>query len=176
MNKIETIGTLKDGEKDYKPGHMYLLDAPRKSGTIDTLMVFADEELPAGPVKVTGTVRAEYIHGIGVPVYVVPEVIETLDGVEAFSTVSVTGMLKKDPVCRRTKKDKNICTILLVTDDGTMPVLLWGDMAKEAPEKYKAGMRLSVKGRLQSREYPDRNGGRRTAWELSASRVALEKD
>lgn len=175
MSKIEIIGTLRDGGKDYKPGHMYLLDAPRKSDTVDTLMVFASEELPEGPVKVTGTIRAEYIRDIGVPTFIVPEKIETLDGVEPLNDVSLTGSLKKVPVCRKTKKEQNISTVLLVTDDGTVPVLLWGDTAKEAPDKYKAGDRLTVRGRLQSREYPA-GESRKTVWELSARKVSLAKE
>lgn len=176
MNNIEVIGTLRDGEKEYKQGHLYLLDAPRKSDTIDTLMVFANEELPVGPVKVTGKLQSGYIHKVGVPTYILPETIEALESVDALSDASITGTLKKDPVCRQTKKNKNICTILVVTDDGTVPVLLWGDVAKEAPEKYRAGDRLNVRGRLQSREYPGKDEGKRTAWELSARKVALAKE
>lgn len=176
MNKIEAIGTLKKGDKEYKQGQLYLLDVARKSDTIDTLMVFADAELPEGLVKVTGKLQSGYIHKIGVPTYILPDTIETLDAANVLSDAHITGKLKKDPVCRQTKKNKNICTILVVTDDGTIPVLLWGDTAKEAPEKYHTGDMLDIRGRLQSREYPDKNDNKHTAWELSARKVVLAKE
>lgn len=177
MNKIEAIGTLRDGGKEYKQGRLYLLDVPRRSDTVDTLMVFADEELPLGPMKVTGTLQSGYIHKLGVPTYIQPETVEVLtEAGEVLSDASVEGRLKKDPVCRKTKKGKSMCTILVVTDDGTVPVLLWGTAAEEAPGKYRAGDRLLIKGRLQSREYPAKDGSVRTAWELSARKVAMAKE
>lgn len=174
MNKIEVIGTMKDGEKDYKPGHLYLMEAPRKSGNIDTLMVLSKEKLliPEGTVKLTGHMVADYIAGIGVPVYIVPESIVQVPS-EVYSEGTATGTLKADPVCRKTKKEKSICTIIIITEDGPVPTLLWGDNASEAPGKYKAGDTLTVTGRLQSREFPGKKGGTRTTYELSARKAGF---
>ena len=178
MNKIEVVGTLKDGGKNYKQGHLYLLDVPRKSGVIDTLMVFPKDgvQLSEGPIRIVGRIQSQYIKTIGVPVYIIPEDVEPRDVVEVSSDATATGTLKEDPVCRKTKTDKNICTLLLITDDGTVPVLLWGDLAKEAPNKFKAGDRLTARGRLQSREYPDKNGGKRQTWELSARKIKFARE
>lgn len=173
MNDSVISGTLKKGGTDYRQGYLYILEVPRKSGAVDSLMVISKTPgLMEGPVKITGHVRSEYIHKIGVPVYIVPEKIESVEDL-GESRTTVTGRLKEDPVCRHTKKGKSVSTILLVTNDGTVPVLLWGKDAEEVSEKYKGGDMLTASGRLRSREYPDKKGQTRTAYELSASKVKL---
>lgn len=173
MNDSVISGILKKGDKDYPQGCLYMLDVPRRSGTVDSLMVLSHTpDLMEGPVTITGHVKAEYIHKIGVPVYIVPEKIEPAEETGPSKT-TVTGRLKEDPVCRKTKQGKAVSTILLVTNDGTVPVLLWGKRAETAPEKFKAGDMLTASGRLQSRDYPDKKGGARTTYELSATSVEL---
>lgn len=173
MNDSVITGILKKGDMEYPQGCLYILEVPRKSGDMDSLMVFSRTPgLMEGPVKITGHVKSEYIHKIGVPVYIVPEKIEPAEET-GMSRTTVTGRLKEDPVCRHTKKGKSVSTILLVTNDGTVPVLLWGKNAEEVSEKYKGGDMLTASGRLRSREYPDKKGQTRTTYELSASRVGL---
>lgn len=173
MNKIEVSGNLKKGDRKYASGYFYQLDVARRSGTVDTLMVLStDDRLMEGDVFITGHVRSEYIHGLGVPVFIVPEKVEAMqDGTDGFSETVITGTLKADPACHNTRTSKVISTVLVITDEGTVPVLLWGGTAKKAAETYKAGDRIQVAGRLQSRNYPDRKGNEHTTYELSANRI-----
>ncbi len=174
MNKIIANGILKKAEKPYDSRYLYWLEVARKSGTIDTVMVLSEDGgLMEGLVKITGALKSEYIHPVGVPVFIVPEMVEPgEEKAEVSSEAVVTGTLKHNPVCRTTKKGKNVSTILLITEGGTIPVLLWNDNAKQAPDKFKEGDTLTATGRLQSREYPVKDGAR-TTYELSARKIIL---
>lgn len=175
MNEITVSGTLKKDGSKYKPGCLYWLDVMRKSGVIDKIMVFSrDENLMEGDVLITGCVKAEYIQGLGVPVFIVPDSIEPMqDDKNRISEVTVLGILKADPVLRTIKSGKYISTIILMTAEGPVPILLWNGNAKIASETYKAGDMLKVTGRLQSREYSDRKGKKHTTYELSAHKIKL---
>lgn len=176
MNKIEVYGNLTKTDKKYVPGYVYELAIRRKSGTIDTIMVISPESgLMEGSVHITGHVRSEYIHGVGVPVFIVPEMIEAGTEESGFSETVVTGTLKDVPKCRSTKSGKAVATILVITEEGTIPTLLWGGNATSTAETYKAGDRIRVTGRMQSREYPDKKGNIHTTYELSASRIEKEE-
>lgn len=185
MSEIKIKGTLKAGDKKYGPGHEYLLEVARKSGNIDTLLVLikpdGDEQIPTGPVSITGSLKAEYIHGLGVPAYIAPEHIDAISEEELkagpVSEAVVTGRIKSDIKCRKTRGDKIIASMLLKTEDGMIPVILWGGNAKKAEANFKAGMSVTITGRMQSREYPNPKGeGMRTTYELSAVRMEAAKE
>lgn len=179
MNKIVVNGILKRDGKEYAAGHAYRLDVARKSGTVDSLLVLhPDNTLPEGPVAITGKLKSEYIHGLGVPAYIAPDTVTAVTENEAagVSEASVTGTLKAVPKCRKCRNTHNakvIASILLKTEDGTIPVILWGNSAKKAEDKFRAGDTVTVTGRMQSREYSDKKGGRHTTYELSSYRVEL---
>lgn len=167
MNQTKVCGNLRDGGTEYAPGHLYWLDVERKSGAVDTLMVLSPgEKLPEGQVQVTGRICSEYIHGVGVPVFIVPASVEP-GGDGGSSEACVHGTLKKDPVLRKTSKGTDISSVLLMTEDGPVPTVLWGGPARKVVKTLKKGSPLHVNGRLQSRTFPLRRGGTRTTWELS---------
>lgn len=171
MNEVAINGVLINEGKEYNPGHVYTLDVTRRSGVTDILLVLSpDGGLLEGEVHITGHVRAEYIRGLGVPLFIVPDSVEagTADGA---SRTTVTGMLKADPVCRATKTARSIASICIRTEEGMVPAVLWGKAARDAETKYKAGDMVKVTGRLQSREYPDRKGEWHTTYELSAAGI-----
>lgn len=179
MNKITVGGILRHGEKKYAPGYEYHLDVTRKSGTVDSLLVLSpDENLPEGGVTITGKLRSEYIHGVGVPAFIVPDIVEPADEEKynGLSEAVVTGTIKSDPKCRATYSAKSITSILLRTEEGMIPVLLWGGNAKKAEKDFKAGDRITVTGRMQSREYPDKNKVRHITYELSGSKAEMAED
>lgn len=172
MNKVEVNGMLRKGTHAYESGSLYWLDVTRKSGTVDTLMVLSpDDGLTEGSVNMSGTLKAEYINGVGVPVFIVPEsvVIGKDDG---HSETVVTGVLKKRPECRKTHGGKLIASILVNVDGSQVPVILWGTTARNAEKTLNSGDMVKVSGRLQSREYTDRKKNQRhTTWELSATSI-----
>lgn len=176
MNNCKVHGVLRKGDKKYIPGYLYWLDVTRKSGTVDTIMVISpDGNLTEGSVHIDGHVRSEYIKDFGVPTFIVPDNIEEGEA-DGISETTVTGRIKAKPVCRNTKRDTPVSTILLITDDGTIPVLLWNGNAKMAASVYDAGDLVTASGRMQSREYPDKKGNIRIAYELSAKNICLAED
>ena len=184
MNEIKICGNLRKEDKKYEDGHLYLLEVKRKSGFLDKLMVLSpDDTLTCGSVCITGHIKSDYIEGLGVPVFIIPDMVESVgkddrelkpENGDYFSRTTITGKLKTAPVCRKIK-DGFISTVLVVTEDGTVPVLLWNDTAKAAAEKYKAKDEVKVSGRLQSRDYPDKNGVWHTTYELSARKFNAVK-
>lgn len=72
-------------------------------------------------------------------------------------------MLNLDIACNRNRKDAN----------GDYPtdffsVVLWGKTAEIVSEHFDKGDSIIVSGRMESRKYEDKNGNKRTAWELQA--------
>lgn len=176
MNRIRIHGILRRGDKEYVPGYLYWLDVARRSGTIDRLIVLSpDPALIEGEVYITGHLHAEYLDKVGVPVFIVPEAVEP--GIsDGTSRAELTGIIKADPICRFTVGAKTpIASIILKTDEGPIPVIVWGGNAKRAAERLKAGMEVRVVARLQSRMYPDKNGDEHTTYELSASQIGRLK-
>lgn len=171
MNKITINGILKKGNVRYAPGYVYWLDVTRKSGTVDKLLVISpDDGLMEGSVYITGHMAARYLKDLGVPVYIVPETVEECTD-SNLSEAVITGILKKDLVCRNTHKGKCITTLHLKTDDGQIPAILWGSTAMDAVNTFHAGDMVKVIGRLQSREYPDKKRCKHTTYEISGHTI-----
>lgn len=182
MNRIRISGTIArdDGTFGKESENLYWLDVRRNSGTVDRLMVFADGDVPEGDVTVEGTLKAAYRKGVGVPAFIEAEnVVPAREGEQGTNDAAVTGVLKEDPVCReKERKDggspdrpgpRYLSSIVLKTESGPIPVVLWGVTAKKAAEQLHAGDRITATGRMQSRRYRTKDGRRRTAYELSAS-------
>lgn len=182
MNRIKASGTITrdDGTFGKESENLYWLDVRRNSGTVDRLMVFADCDVPEGEVTVDGIVKAAYRKGVGVPSFIeAASVMPAQEGEQGLNKAYVEGVLKEDPVCREVpRKDggkpdrtgpRYISSVILRTDKGPVPVVLWGSMAKKAAEELRAGDRLEAGGRMQSRRYRTKDGRRRTAYELSAA-------
>lgn len=182
MNRIKASGTITrdDGTFGKESENLYWLDVRRNSGTVDRLMVFADCDVPEGEVTVDGIVKAAYRKGVGVPSFIeAASVMPAQEGEQGLNKAYVEGVLKEDPVCREVpRKDggkpdrtgpRYISSVILRTDKGPVPVVLWGSMAKKAAEELRAGDRLEAGGRMQSRRYCTKDGRRRTAYELSAA-------
>lgn len=169
MTKITANGVLTKTEERYAGRFAYRFAITRKSGTVDTLLVLSETgNLTEGPVKIEGSLHASYIHAMKcVPVVIYPDNVKT-DEDNGYSESEVTGTLKETPVCRKTKGGFSIASVLIITDDGPVPVLVWGEKAEEAVNTFKAGDKVSARGRLQSREYPSRDGNSHVTYELSS--------
>lgn len=178
MTSCEINGILRKSNTKFDNGVLYWLEVPRRSETgdtekpaVDTLMVIVPEEtLPEGCVHIVGHVEAAWLPGFGVPTFVVPHTVVPFEGpLDGLSRTTITGSIKEDPVMRTTHQKKTLSTVLVITDEGTIPVLLWGKNAEKAQNEFQAGDIVDVVGRLKSRIYRPKNGiGPRTAYELSA--------
>lgn len=180
MNKIMVNGILVKGDTvrqcdlRYNGKQVYTLTVTRKSDRVDHLLVLSpDENLPEGPVCIKGNLHAEYIHYLNsVPVVIFPDLVKP-DRSNGYSETELTGIVKAKPKARMTKSGLAITSVLLNTEDGPVPILLWGKNATDAEEMLEAGDVIKVMGRLQSREYPDKKKNNRTTYELSARKFEI---
>lgn len=187
MNRIRVSGNLTNCNEKHVLGYRYSLEVVRRPGAKrgqpakDTLMVLSrDPDLLEGDVLITGSLEAVYMKGFGVPVFIVPESVEAAGSGtmkdkrgQDLSESVITGTVKEKPACRKTRTGKPIANVRVMTDKGPVPVVLWDKKAEEAPGIYDAGDVVQVRGRLQSREYPLKKGGKRTTYEVSSSRVEI---
>ncbi|MDR0856255.1 MAG: single-stranded DNA-binding protein [Clostridiales bacterium] len=98
------------------------------------------------------------------------------------NTIELTGYLCKPPVYRTTPFKREISDLLLAVNraynkSDYIPCICWGRNARYAKD-LRVGARVTVSGRIQSREYQKRteDGGAvtKTAFEVSVSKVSGE--
>ena len=164
------------------------LEVPRLSGTTDTLQVMAPEDLMAQTpvdggdmVEVAGQIRSFNSRGETGRKLIISVYAERLglSTGEPVNQVELEGTVCKVPIYRRTPLGREICDVMLAVNrpyrrTDYLPCILWGRAAREAAQ-LGVGARLSLTGRLQSREYLkvlDGVGQRRTAYEVSAISAA----
>ncbi|MBE5731028.1 MAG: single-stranded DNA-binding protein [Clostridiales bacterium] len=96
----------------------------------------------------------------------------------------LTGYVCKAPMYRTTPFNREICDVLLAVNraydkSDYIPCIAWGRNARFVKD-IAVGQKLSVSGRIQSREYNKRldNGDMetRTAYELSINKIFMEED
>lgn len=99
--------------------------------------------------------------------------------------VLLSGYLARDPDVRFTQKGSAMCAFTVgVTrryqdtatgewkdDVSWVPVVVWGPAAERLKDKLKKGSPVHVEGRLQSEQYEDKTGQKRSALKVVARRV-----
>lgn len=97
--------------------------------------------------------------------------------------VILVGNLGKDPEVRYIQNGNAVCNLrLAVTErrkDGDnwkdhtewMDVVTWGKTAENVGQYLAKGSKIYVEGRLQTREYDDKDGNKRKATEVNASQI-----
>ena len=181
MDSMPSFSHENHGRRFYR----FVLAVERLSGTVDRLNILTDLALleaadlcPGEWVSVTGQVRSyNEVTPTGrhlrISVYA-----EELDGLcdRADNRIELTGVLCKDPVYRRTPLGREICDGMLAVSRSCrrsdyLPCIFWGRTARQIAG-LTAGARITLTGRLQSREYiktlADGTTTRRTAFEVSA--------
>lgn len=194
MNNIIISGTIFGnpefshevyGEKFYN----FYIDSERKSGTLDTLMCIIPEilmkDLQIGEKnKLIGEIRTRNYFvdkKSHLQIFVfVKEVAEY--GEEDVDDVEVTGYIAKNPVYRKTPFGREIADVLIANNrrygkSNYIPSIAWGRNAMKVSD-MRVGTKISVKGRLQSREYvkrfEDGTEETRTVYELSINNLEKE--
>lgn len=96
----------------------------------------------------------------------------------SYNLIVIEGRLTRDPELKATRDGKNVCVFTVAVDrerrDGETDFFecVAFDRQAETHSKYlKKGSRVLVQGRMQSRTYESRNGGRMTSWGISTDRV-----
>ena len=196
-NRIVLRGRLADWpafshENHGRRFYRFALEVDRLSGTSDTLQVVAAEQLlqeteiaEGAMLQVTGQVRSfnnRQETGRKLIITVYAEQLCVCDG-EPINQVALAGTICKAPIFRRTPLGREICDVMLAVNrpyrrTDYLPCILWGRTAQDVA-RLGVGVRLSLTGRLQSREYVkvlDSGSERRTAYEISAITAARSED
>lgn len=198
INHIRLCGTMDTApvfshENHGRRFYSFFLSVERLSGTLDRLRVLVDLELLneadcawGERVAVTGQVRSfnqitETGRHLVISVYA--ESLELTDEAPD-DQVTLTGTLCRDPVYRRTPLGREICDGMLAVNrtyrrTDYLPCIFWGRTARQIAG-LTTGARITLTGRLQSREYtkvlPDGETETRTAYEISAVTAELTRD
>lgn len=99
--------------------------------------------------------------------------------------ITIHGNLTGDPETRFTPSGKAVATLTVAvnkrarqpdgtwTDDGAdfYRVQAWNKLAENITDSLRKGDRVLVHGRIESRDWEDRDGNKRTSWEITADEV-----
>ena len=93
----------------------------------------------------------------------------------------IIGRLGADPEVRYTASGQAVANFSLATDEGTKEkprtewhrIVAWGKTAEICKEYLSKGRQVYVEGRLQTRSWEDRDGGKRYTTEVVAREVVF---
>jgi single-strand DNA-binding protein len=100
----------------------------------------------------------------------------------SVNKVILVGRLGRDPETRFTPNGQAVCNFSLATDESYKDragerqkrtewhrIVLWGKLAELAQQYLKKGSLIYLEGRIQSRQWDDREGQKRTSFEIVAN-------
>lgn len=101
-----------------------------------------------------------------------------------LNVAAIQGRLVADPQLRQTMTGKSVAAFRLACDRGRkapdgsnavdwIDVVVWEKKADFAAQYLTKGMMVTVSGRIQTRQYQDRNGNNRQAVEIVASDISF---
>lgn len=101
-----------------------------------------------------------------------------------LNVVAIMGRLVADPELKTTPAGINVCTFRIACDRSFaqqgqqrqadfIDVVAWRHNADFLCKHFAKGSMVAVQGRLQSRQYQDRNGNKRTAVEVVADSLSF---
>ncbi len=96
----------------------------------------------------------------------------------------IMGRLVADPELRSTQSGKNVTSFRVAVDRGFqkageerqadfIDVVAWEKSAEFVTRFFKKGSMIAVQGRIQTRSYEDKTGGKRTAVEIVAENISF---
>ena len=99
-----------------------------------------------------------------------------------LNVVAIMGRLAADPQLRQTTTGKNVASFRIACDRGRrdangqsqadwLDVVAWDRTAEFVCKYFQKGSLIAIDGRLQSRQYQDKNGNNRTAFEIVANNI-----
>jgi single-strand DNA-binding protein len=104
----------------------------------------------------------------------------------SVNKVILVGRLGRDPETRFTASGQPVCNFTLATDEVYRDragerqrrtewhrIVLWGRLAEIAQQHLKRGTMVYLEGRLQTRQWDDRSGNKRTTVEIVASTLRI---
>ena len=104
----------------------------------------------------------------------------------SVNKVILVGRLGRDPETRYTSGGQAVANFTMATDESFKDrngekqkrtewhkIVVWGKLAEIAQQYLKKGSLLFVEGRIQSREWQDKEGQKRTSFEIVASNFRM---
>lgn len=99
-----------------------------------------------------------------------------------LNVVAIMGRLARDPELRQTTTGKSVASFRIACDRGRkdangqsqadwLDVVAWDRPAEFVCKYFQKGSLIAIDGRLQTRQYQDKNGQNRTAVEIVANNV-----
>lgn len=101
-----------------------------------------------------------------------------------LNVVAIIGRLAASPELKTTNSGKSVCSFRIANDSGYkdasgqshtnwLDVTAWGKTAEFICKYFPKGALIAIDGRLQTRQYQDKNGQNRTAVEIVAQNVSF---
>lgn len=101
-----------------------------------------------------------------------------------LNVVAIIGRMVKDPELKTTNSGKSVCSFRIANDSGYkdasgqsqtnwLDVTAWGKTAEFVCKYFPKGALIAIDGRLQTRQYQDKNGQNRTAVEIVAQNASF---
>ncbi len=172
----------------------FIVKCKRYSGFDDEVVVhlpytYESQINPGDPIEINGQFRSynKNINGTRrLVLFVKPDFIGKLDFlIEGENFIKLQGTICRCPVYRKTPLTDRVITDFMLAvnrpDGGTdyVPCIAWAHNAL-ALKNAKVGERISILGRIQSREYKkvyeDGKEEMRTAYEISCGSLRFEQD
>ena len=104
----------------------------------------------------------------------------------SVNKVILVGRLGRDPETRYTGAGQAVCNFSLATDESFKDrsgerqkrtewhkIVVWGKQAEIAQQYLKKGSQIYLEGRIQSREWNDKEGQKRTSFEIVATNFRM---
>lgn len=90
----------------------------------------------------------------------------------------LNGRLTKAPELKQTNSGKSVCGFTIAVDRNRdrektdfVPIVAWGKTAEFVNKWFGKGDLITIVGRIEVRNYEDKNGNKRTATEIIAEEV-----
>ena len=104
----------------------------------------------------------------------------------SVNKVILVGRLGRDPESRFTGSGQAVCNFSLATDRSYKDrngqtqkqtewhkIVAWGKLAEICQKYLKKGSQIFIEGRIQSRQWDDQQGQKRTAFEIVANEMRM---
>ncbi len=99
-----------------------------------------------------------------------------------LNKIVIMGRCTKDPELRTTQSGTSVCTVNVAVDrdyarDGAsdktdfFTVVAWRQTGEFLSKYFNRGSQIVVVGAMQSRKWEDKNGNKRTDWEINAEHI-----
>lgn len=101
-----------------------------------------------------------------------------------LNVVAIMGRLVADPELRTTTQGTNVCTFRIACERSYskpgeqrqadfVDIVAWGKTAEFICKFFRKGSMIAVEGSLQTRNYQDKQGNKRTAVEVVANNISF---